>query len=54
MLQAKAAGLVAGMFDMRRVIARSVEVKTYIPADAGIWDAAYSTYLEATGREHDA
>lgn len=54
MLQAKAAGLVAGMFDMRRVIARSVEVKTYIPADAGIWDAAYSTYLEATGRGHDA
>ena len=31
MLQAKAAGLVADRFEMRRIIARSIETKTYEP-----------------------
>lgn len=31
MMQAKAAGLVADRFDMRRIIARSVEMKTFMP-----------------------
>ena len=31
MLQAKAAGLVGNRFDMRRMIAQSIEMKTYIP-----------------------
>ena len=31
MLQAKAAGIVSNRFDMRRMIAQSIEMKTYIP-----------------------
>ena len=31
MLQAKAAGMVSNRFDMRRMIAQSIEMKTYIP-----------------------
>ena len=33
MLQAKAAGLVSDRFDMRKVIAQSIETKTYLPKD---------------------
>ena len=45
MLQAKAAGLVSDRFDMRRIIAKSVEMKTYEPQKRDAWNKAYERYL---------
>jgi len=44
MLQAKAAGLVGDIFQMRRVIADSISLKTYLPQDKGLWDKAYERF----------
>ena len=44
MLQAKAAGLVSDRFEMRKVIADSIELKTYQPQDSAVWDAAYEHF----------
>ena len=49
MLQAKAAGVVKDMFEMRRIIAQSIEMKTYEPQDTAAWEAAYERYLQVTG-----
>ncbi|CCX69010.1 rhamnulokinase [Prevotella sp. CAG:255] len=46
MLQAKAAGAVADIFDMRRIIADSVSMKRFEPKDKAEWDAAYEKYLK--------
>lgn len=46
MLQAKAAGCVDGIFDMRRIIADSVSVTRFEPQDKELWDKAYGRYLE--------
>lgn len=48
MLQAKAAGLVSDMFEMRRIIADSIELATYLPQDSEAWNEAYMRYLEVT------
>ena len=50
MLQAKAAGAVGGIFDMRRIIADSVSMKRYEPQDKAVWDEAYAKFLEVTAR----
>ncbi len=44
MLQAKAAGLVGDMFEMRHIIADSIEQNTYLPQDTAVWDEAYKKY----------
>ena len=47
MLQAKAAGVVGDIWQMRRIIADSVEMVPYHPAgDKTAWDHAYKRYLE--------
>lgn len=46
MLQAKAAGAVGGIFDMRRIIAESVTMKRYEPQDKALWDEAYEKFKE--------
>lgn len=47
MLQAKAAGLVSDMYEMRRIIAQSIEMKTYLPeADTKAWDEAYERFIK--------
>ena len=46
MLQAKAAGLVGDMFEMRRIIADSIDISEYQPQDREAWDAAYQKYLQ--------
>lgn len=51
MLQAKAAGVVKDMFEMRRIIADCIEMKTYEPQDTEAWDVAYERYLEVTGEK---
>ena len=48
MLQAKAAGLVSDIYDMRRIIAQSIEMKTYQPKDREAWDAAYERFEKIT------
>lgn len=45
MVQAKAAGEVKDLWDMRKVIANSLNLKHFSPADKEIWDAAYVKYL---------
>ena len=49
MLQAKAAGNVADIWDMRRIIAASLELKRFTPADRDAWDNAYERFLKITG-----
>ena len=46
MLQAKAAGMVGDIWEMRRIIADSLELKRFEPQDKEIWDAAYDKYLD--------
>jgi rhamnulokinase len=36
------------MYEMRRIIADSIEMKTYEPQEPEAWDAAYKRYLEVT------
>ena len=45
-VQAKAAGEVKDLWDMRKVIANSLNLKRFSPADKEIWDAAYVKYLK--------
>lgn len=45
MVQAKAAGEVKDLWDMRKVIANSLNLKRFSHADKEIWDAAYVKYL---------
>ena len=46
MVQAKAADEVKDLWDMRKVIANSLNLKRFSPADKEIWDAAYVKYLK--------
>ncbi|MBQ8989091.1 MAG: rhamnulokinase [Prevotella sp.] len=48
MLQAKAAGLVGDIWEMRQIIANSLELVKYEPQDKEIWDQAYEKYLKIT------
>ena len=48
MLQAKAAGLVNDIWEMRQIIANSLELVRYEPTDEAAWDAAYEKYLQLT------
>lgn len=51
MVQAKAAGEVKDLWDMRRVIANSLELKRFIPQDKEAWDNAYKRFLEITNNK---
>ncbi len=48
MLQAKAAGMVGDIFEMRSIIADSIEMKEYQPHDREAWDKAYEKYTKIT------
>ncbi len=49
MLQAKASGLVKDVWQMRRIIADSVDMVAYHPAgDKALWDKAFERYLKMT------
>ncbi len=49
MLQAKAAGDVADVWEMRRIIANSIDLQRFEPQDMATWDAAYERYLRIVG-----
>ena len=52
MLQAKAMGVVSDIWQMRGIIANSVEMVPYHPtADKAAWDAAYEKYLTITNQK---
>ena len=52
MLQAKAMGLVKDIWEMRRIIANSVDLVAYHPSgDKSTWDAAYEKYLKVTNQK---
>ena len=46
MLQAKASGEVSDIWEMRRIIADSIETVAYHPQDTAAWEAGYARYLE--------
>ena len=45
MLQAKAANLVKDIWEMRTIIANSIELVKYEPQDKDAWEKAYQKYL---------
>ena len=51
MLQAKAVGMVKDIWQMRQIIANSIEMVKYEPQDKATWDAAYEKYLEITNNK---
>lgn len=46
LVQVRAAGGVDALADMRRIVARSIEVKTYEPHPTENWDKAYEVFLQ--------
>ena len=48
MLQAKACGLVNDIWEMRKIIANSLELVKYEPEDKEAWDQAFDKYLRIT------
>ena len=48
LLQARAAGLAADVWEMRRTVRRSVPVKRFLPHDRSAWDDAYGRFLRIT------
>ena len=48
MLQAKASGAVKDIWEMRQIIANSLEMKRFEPQDKEAWDKAYEHFLEIT------
>lgn len=51
MVQAKAAGEVKNLWDMRKVIANSIELKEFTPKDKEKWDIAYKKFLEIVAKK---
>lgn len=50
MLQAKAAGIVDDIWQMRAIIADSIELKAFEPQHSDVWDAAYKKFIEITAK----
>lgn len=50
MMQAKTAGEVKDVWDMRRIIANSLSLKHFVPQDKEQWDRAYEKYLAVTSK----
>lgn len=48
MVQAKSAGDVKDLWDMRKVIANSLDLKAFHPTDKEAWDEAYERFLTLT------
>ena len=48
MLQAKASGAVKDIWEMRQIIANSLELKRFEPQDKEAWDKTYEHFLEIT------
>ena len=51
MMQAKAARIVGDIWEMRAIIANSIELVKYEPADKATWDAAFDKYLSIVSKK---
>lgn len=51
MLQAKAAGLVGSLAEMRQLIGRCVPTETFIPNEREAWEAAYTHFEKIIGQK---
>ncbi len=49
MIQAKAAGFVKSLPEMRRIIAESVQIDEFLPQNSEIWTEAYNKFIAVTG-----
>ena len=47
-VQAKAAGLVSDIWEMRRFVKNSLGLRIYEPEDKAVWNAAFLKYLNVT------
>ena len=45
MLQAKASDSVRDIWDMRKIIAQSIEMRRFEPKDKALWDEAYEKFM---------
>ncbi len=48
MIQAKAAGCVDSLREMRQIIGKSVQLDEFLPENTGIWAEAYERFLTVT------
>ena len=51
MLQAKAAGLVGDIWQMRQIIANSLQLVKYEPTDKQVWNQGYEKYLKIVNKQ---
>ena len=51
MMQAKAARLVSDIWQMRSIIANSIDIVRYEPQDKAQWDAAYDKFLSIVNKK---
>ena len=51
MLQAKTARQVKDIWQMRQIIANSIELVRYEPQDEADWDAAYEKFLSIVNKK---
>ena len=51
MMQAKAARVVNDIWEMRQIIANSIELVKYEPTDKQAWDQAYDKYLSIVNKK---
>ena len=51
MMQAKAAGIVADIWQMRTLIAAATQMVKYEPQDKAQWDTAYDKYLNVVNKK---
>ncbi len=49
MIQAKAAGCVDSLQEMRQIIAESVQLDEYLPEESKVWAEAYQKFINVTG-----
>ena len=49
MLQAKASGEVKDIWEMREIIANSLDLKQFMPEDQQLWNQGYEKYLAIVG-----
>ena len=49
MIQAKAAGCVDSLSEMRQIIRDSIQIEEFLPENRSEWEAAYLKFLEITG-----
>ena len=50
LMQARAVGEVDGLWAMRAIVSRSVDVRRFQPADADAWREAYARFCDVTAK----